>query len=97
MEKALRQEFDRNPYVVRFNSHGKANNWGGRKRKVAVAIVHQLDGAKRMKKPQLVVNVETLFPNMATVDVPALIDEMGSNRLLTIKRGRNGGVYMPRL
>jgi len=97
LTKAIQKELDRNPYVVRFHNLAKANRWGKRKRKVAIAIVHQLDGGRRLRKPELTVNVETLFPNMTTVDIPKLIDEMGAGKLLVIKRGRKGGVYIPRL
>ena len=68
-----------------------------RKKKVAVGVVHQLDGGRRIKKPDLVLSVETQFPNITTVDVPALIDEMNKAKLLVVKRGKHGGVTIPRI
>jgi hypothetical protein len=56
--------------------------------------VHELSGGRRIKKPTLVTNLRTTFPNVKTVDIPALLDDMAAANLLVIKRGRQGGVWL---
>lgn len=97
LKEALRNEFDRNPYVVQFNGFVKKNRLGKRKRKLAIAAIHELGGGKRMKKPTLILNLQSAFPNVTTVDIPALVGEMADAKLLLVKRGPKGGVSIPTL
>lgn len=95
LKKAMKKEFERNPYVVRFQKFFKAKRLGKRPWKVAIAAIHHLAGGKRIKKPDLILTLETQFPNMTTVDVPKLVDQLADAKLLVIKRGPQGGVRIP--
>ena len=97
LKAALRKEFDRNPYAVRFKAFVAQNRLGKRQQKVAIAAVHELSGGKRVRKPTLVLNLKTAFPNVTTVDIPALLDHMADAQLLVIKRGPHGGVWVPKV
>ena len=98
LKRALAKEFDRNQYVVRFKAflkNMKRRKFGQRHKKVAIATVQELAGGKRVKKPNLLLNLGTCFPGVTTVDIPDLIDTMTSAKLLVIKTGPNGGVSIP--
>jgi hypothetical protein len=94
LKKALQKEFERNPFVVRFENLAKSEQWGKRDRKVAVGIIHKLGGGKQMKKPDLILAVQTDFPAMTSVDVPGLVTELRGAKLLATKRGPKGGVRL---
>lgn len=97
LKTALAREFDRNPYVVRFKQWAKTQRLGKREEKVAIAATHELAGGKRVKKPTLVLNLQSQFPNMTTVNVPDVINMMVKGKLLASKRGPRGGVAIPQV
>lgn len=94
LKKVLRKEFERNPFVVRFEAFIKSKKMGKRERKVAVAIFRQLAGAKRVRRPDLVMTVQTQFPNMTTVDVPGMVKNLRDAKLIVGKTGPGGGLSL---
>jgi nucleoside 2-deoxyribosyltransferase len=95
LKPIVKEVFDTNPYVVRYQRTMKSAQWGKRKQNVALGVVRQLAGGKRLSKPDLTVAIEAEFSTYNTVDVPALINEMKDAKLLIIKRGPQGGVTIP--
>lgn len=95
LKKTLKQEFDRNPYVVRFKQVAKTKKWGLRKKRVAIAITQHLSGGKKLSRPNLTLAIEAEFSTYKAFDFKALLDEMNEGKLIVIKRGMHGGVTMP--
>ncbi|MBL4809399.1 MAG: hypothetical protein JKY43_05000 [Phycisphaerales bacterium] len=95
LERELRQEFDRNPYVVRYRQVARANRWRANKKKVAIAITQHLAGGKKLSRPNLTVAIETEFSTYKAFDFKALLDQMNGGGLIVIKRGKHGGVTIP--
>lgn len=97
LKSILRKTFDANPYVVRFKKVENKHKFGKKDKKVAVAAVHLFLGCKTIKKPDLIINLQTKFPNYTSVNIPNLISNMISERLLISKTGPNGGISTPRI
>ena len=96
LRKILADEFRQNPYVRDFLIFVRRHRYGARQKKVAVAAIRELAGRRRMRKPDLMLALEQRFPNVTTVDMPKVVDQLVAAGLLIIKRGRYGGISIPR-
>ena len=97
LKEMLRREFEENSFIARFQDFVGSAKYGKKKSRVAVSAIRELSGRQRMMKPDLIVAVQRTFATYNSIDVRGVIDELGESGILAIKRGRHGGVSVPRI
>lgn len=96
LKMILRKEFEQNTYVRNFMSFVRKHKYAKKKRLVAVAAIHILNGQKK-SKPDLILALENKFPTYKSIDFGKIIDQLAKAELLLVKPGRYGGVSVPRI